>query len=863
MRRLLAAACLVFAPLVVQEASAQDAPVITPPQLTRFVEADYPAEAEAAGREASVMLELTVSADGTVSDVSVVEGAGDGFDEAAQSAVQRFGFEPATRNGEAVPARFRYRYVFELADPEPEPEPVDAPPRSGRLEGTVLSTEGASIVGVEVVLTSADQTLARRALTEAGGVFRFDDLPPGSYEVRLRAEEYGDLVQTEEVRSDEVTGLTYRMAPLDDGGDDDTFSAVAVIDPPPREVTRRTLSRETLTRIPGTRGDALRAIEILPGVARPPFGSGQLVIRGSAPGDSQVFLDGVPLPQLYHFGGLTSVINSRMLERIDFFPGNYSPRYGRKMGGIIEVGTRDPRSDGVHGVAELSVIDVSLLAEFPIGERASGAFSLRRSLIDLVFDNFVPDSVGVTAAPVYYDYQGWITWRPTDRDRVRVLTYGASDRFAVNLEDSLADDPGVRGNLDLTSRFNFLQLGWDRQISRRTELDVDFQSGPIDLEFSLGDLLKFDLRLWQTYGRLEVRHRPTSRVRLIAGADIFVSPFDLTYTGPAIQQSEGDPGGGGSLQSMEIGAPLVVDSIAFRPGFYVESDMRLLKPWQVVLGARLDYASEIDRFAFDPRLVSMVEVYDGVKIKTGVGLYSQPPEFQESVRQLGNPDLEWIHSAHFGGGIDWTPTPGIQIGVEGFYKRLWNRVVSTEGGVPPRFENGGIGRIYGMEVSARIDPTGRRFFGYLSYTLSRSERLDQPDDPDAQWRLFDFDQTHIFTLTGVYRLPRNWEVGGTLRLVSGNPYTPIVGAALDPTYETYIPINGRVNSQRNPLFNRLDIRVEKQWLFDGWKLALFLDIQNVYNRQNQEGLIYNYDYTQSTVITGLPIIPALGFRGEL
>ena len=183
--------------------------------------------------------------------------------------------------------------------------------------------------------------------------------------------------------------------------------------------------------------------------------------------------------------------------------------------------------------------------------------------------------------------------------------------------------------------------------------------------------------------------------------------------------------------------------------------------------------------------------------------------------------------------------------------------------MPPRFENEGIGRIYGMEVSARIDPTGRRFFGYLSYTLSRSERRDHPDDPDDPWRLFDFDQTHIFTLTGVYRLPRNWEVGGTLRLVSGNPYTPIAGSVYDPFYDSYIPINGRVNSRRNPLFNRLDIRVEKQWHFDGWKLALFLDIQNVYNRQNQEGLIYNYDYTQSTVITGLPLIPALGFRGEL
>jgi hypothetical protein len=72
-----------------------------------------------------------------------------------------------------------------------------------------------------------------------------------------------------------------------------------------------------------------------------------------------------------------------------------------------------------------------------------------------------------------------------------------------------------------------------------------------------------------------------------------------------------------------------------------------------------------------------------------------------------------------------------------------------------------------------------------------------------------------------------------------------------------------VNSARNPLFNRLDVRVEKKWVFQSWRLALFLDIQNVYNHQNQEGLIYNYNYRQSTPISGLPIIPALGLRGEM
>jgi hypothetical protein len=72
-----------------------------------------------------------------------------------------------------------------------------------------------------------------------------------------------------------------------------------------------------------------------------------------------------------------------------------------------------------------------------------------------------------------------------------------------------------------------------------------------------------------------------------------------------------------------------------------------------------------------------------------------------------------------------------------------------------------------------------------------------------------------------------------------------------------------VNSLRNPLFHQLDLRIQKEWLFDKWKLALFLDIRNAYNRQNQEGLIYNFDFSQNTPLLGLPIIPSLGLRGTL
>ena len=101
-----------------------------------------------------------------------------------------------------------------------------------------------------------------------------------------------------------------------------------------------------------------------------------------------------------------------------------------------------------------------------------------------------------------------------------------------------------------------------------------------------------------------------------------------------------------------------------------------------------------------------------------------------------------------------------------------------------------------------------------------------------------------------------------MRIVSGNPDTPIVGSIYDSNSDLYTPVFGPTNSIRNPLFHRLDLRVEKKWRFDLWSLALYLDVQNVYNQMNPEGTQYNFDFSRSTDIPGLPIIPSLGVRGE-
>jgi hypothetical protein len=119
-------------------------------------------------------------------------------------------------------------------------------------------------------------------------------------------------------------------------------------------------------------------------------------------------------------------------------------------------------------------------------------------------------------------------------------------------------------------------------------------------------------------------------------------------------------------------------------------------------------------------------------------------------------------------------------------------------------------------------------------------------------------------MLGSYRLGRGWELGLRYRLVSGNMYTPRTYGFYDENAGAYLSLNAYpTNGSRLPLFHQLDVRVDKTWRFASWTLSTYLDVQNVYNQGNVEGVSTNFNQTQQTFATGLPFLPSLGIRGEL
>lgn len=643
--------------------------------------------------------------------------------------------------------------------------------------------------------------------------------------------------------------------------------AVVRVRRPPREVTRRTLEPREIERVPGTGGDALRAVQNLPGIARPPFLTGLVIVRGAAPQDTGIFLDGSDIPLAYHFGGLSSVVPSDILERIDFYPGNFSARYGRVQAGVIDVGIRAPRTDGLHGAIAASVIDAGFRLEGPITRTLSFLVAGRRSYLDAVLGGLLSGAgLNAIALPVYYDYQAALEWRPTPRDRLRIMGFGADDRFAFLFTRPQDVDPTLNGQVGTHTLFHRFQILYSHDFSTRTNLRALFATGYDDNAIHFARVADLDIDRVPLNGRVEVSHGLSRTARVNVGLDLFAGPVGVTFRGP---RPPGD--GAGVVTSTEDLEQVATQSTPFivRPALWADLELQPTRALRVIPALRMDYFADLGRVTLSPRVAVRFEVARGSTLKGGVGMFTQAPQFQESLDApnrasaqgflVGNPNLAPQRAMHLSLGFEREFSPALSLSIEGF-ARLADQLVVARGvqasAVP--YTNSGFGRAYGVEVLLRHRPVGR-LMAWVAYTLSRSERRDHPGE---RFDVTDFDQTHIFTAVLGYRLGRGWEVGGRFRYVSGIPDAPPTGVFYNADTQSYVPVYPATSTDRVPAFHQLDVRIDKTFTFARWRLGVFLDVQNAYVHANAEFFSYSFDYAQRTVTRGLPILPSLGVRGE-
>ena len=832
------------------------------PTLVRQVDPVFPPELVDAGIGGAVTLAIDIGADGAVLEARVAQSAGEAFDQAALTAVRQFAFTPAEIDGAPAAVRIAFTLNFVYRAPPPEEAQVDAGTKVN-FSGRVVERGTRDAVGGAQLVVEGHETI-----TAEDGTFEFTDVPEGTWPVVVVSSDYNKYEVTETFSAGKRTVVTYFIRKKLYGA----YETVVRAPKERKEVAQVTITQEEIKLIPGTAGDAFRVVQNLPGVARAPFGIGLLIVRGGKAWDTKTYVDEVPVPQLFHFGGLFSTYNANLLETINFQAGNFNADYGRSIGGLITAEARTPSKKGFHGYVDVNVVDTSAMLEGPISESWSFAVSGRRSYIDVVLPavlKLIPraeDTVSFTLAPRYYDYQARLEYRPRHgKTRFFVSFFGSSDALVLALPNPTIDPEG-RGTFGTSILYNRLMVGLDLKLSERIDFRSRTSIGLDELNFSLGEDLYAKGKQYPLRTRDQVIIAlPEIHAELSTGIDLGVMPYSVEVQSPPLPKLNQVPDPFQS-KSLVLTKEFTVQA---EPGIFAQLLWKPLDTLRVVGGVRADYNSQMNKVWADPRLSAFWQLHPKVAIKGGVGIYHQPPDYRtgQLSPKLGNPNLEPEGARQFMLGGEANITDAISVDLQLYYKDLFNQARQTLGEtsgnvnldqVDLRYTSVGHGRSYGAEVLLRHKLT-KNFFGWISYSLSRVER---DFFAGTVFGLSQFDQPHNLVVVASYKLPFDFIVGAKIRYTSGPLTRPVNAAIYDANADYFFPIQSQQYSRRLPDFFQLDVRIDKRFVFRDFMLAAYVDIQNVTYQKNVEAVLNNYDYTQEAWLTGLPILPVLGLRAE-
>lgn len=783
--------------------------------------------------------------------------------------------------------------------PEPTaPTPPAAPPveikQHGGLHVTLVDEKTGEPVPGATVMVDGDA----RGETDARGVLLVRPLRTGPHNLLVLSGEHDAKDAEVRIDANVDTAVRYRLGQAEAEVFEITTRAVRA----KREVSEVFLSEAELKTVPGTMGDPIRVIENLPGLNRAPGGmGGALIVRGANPADSGVYIDGVEVPLLYHFGGLTSVVNAEFLGGITFMPGGFGAQYGRATAGIVDVQTKPLACDHTRALASVDPIDAEFFTCVPLGSWKL-ALAGRRSYIDAFLPTILEGAAKegespTIVAPAYLDYQVKAE-HTTAQQRWEIFAFGARDALKITRAASAEDvDLSVTG----TIAFHRLQVR-HTYFGDRFRLESALTPGLMiqkigDGSADLATQHRSGLTMATLTWREVATYTFTPYVKLRAGiehqiynwsADFVTELPNLgrTYPSPLeVDYTRQDPWKDGSTD--------------LNQGYWAELIMNPHSNVTLTPGLRVDHLDfdSTERWTFQPRLASRWQVNEPTALKASAGVYQKLPDLFSGVMVdgFGQPNLSTEKAVHLTGGVE-RAVAGLNVTLESFH--VWRSQlpsptdeVTYENGkaTPVLFKSDGRGRSYGLELMIKRNPAENRWWnGWVAYTLSRSTRTDRTAslsgfdqyagvDPGSA-RLFDlpktdstylspFDQTHILTTVGAFALPWKMSLGMRFQFVSGNPTTPLNQGRtyFDADSDTYKVQSGSVAraSGRLPAFHRVDLRLDKRWDFNAWKLTAYLEVMNAYNRRPVEGVGYDYRYAEQTQLRGLPVLPILGIKGEI
>lgn len=688
-----------------------------------------------------------------------------------------------------------------------------------------------------------------KAVSDEKGHFSFPEVPEGNCELIINLTGYKKYTKSDVCSKNGTIPVYLEKVSYT------SFETIVTSKVVKRDDQAQTLTQEEFLKAPGSfGGDPLRAAQNLPGVAAT-SGTAQIIVQGASPDDTGYVINGHRVPIVFHFGGLSSVVFPEAVERLEFLPAGYGPEYSRAIGGIVGLTTKTPKDDRVHGLAYVDLFNTGAFIEGPINKKSSFLIGGRYSYIGQVLKAVAKknDNLELTAAPTYYDLTGVYRNQLDEKNEFKTTFVLSKDELELILNKPAANDPSLKGNVYSRTEFFRIIPQISTRIDEKTRMDHSLGFGrDMVLRNISGRYL--DVQSNVISHRSEIQKEWSETYRTYLGLD---NNWDYAKVRVNLPTSYSV---GGIRTPFSVGEERKFDTegsdgqfgLYFRQELKPTSDSK----WTFLPNLRVDHFTLTQESTLQPRLQARYQYDPSLLLRAAAGKYAQAPEPQESSKDYGNKNITNPYAYHYMLGFtkDFRKdgSQGLEILNNYFYKDLKNLVVPD---VQRRYTNAGSGTIYGGEIQAKY--RRNEWSSQLVYTYLKSERTI----PGFGRRPSEFDQTHNFNVIGSYNKER-WTYSARFRFVSGLPYTPVSGSTFDADNDVYIPVAGRIYSERFNAFNQLDVRIDRKFIYDEWILTAYLDVQNLMNSENAQNIEYSYDYREKKRVRGLPILPTFGIKGE-
>ena len=223
---------------------------------------------------------------------------------------------------------------------------------------------------------------------------------------------------------------------------------------------------EQIKTIPALLGevDIIKAIQLLPGVQSSEGTSG-FYVRGGGPDQNLILLDGVPVYNASHLGGIFSVFNADAIKSVRLTKGGFPARFGGRLSSVLQIDMKEGNSKEFKGDASIGLISSKFTFEGPIiKDKTSFIISARRTYLDLIVAPFLPSTTDLTL--YFYDLNAKINHKISKKDRIYLSAYSGKDKLGVDFSESFVDQITNEqsslnfelgyGNLTSTLRWNHL-----------------------------------------------------------------------------------------------------------------------------------------------------------------------------------------------------------------------------------------------------------------------------------------------------------------------------------------------------------------------------------------------------------------------